>query len=64
MKPRNLTNVKTGDRVRLISMNDPYSDLGEGATGTVDCIDAIGTIHVRWDCGSRLARISSKSIEI
>lgn len=58
MKPRNLTNVKKGDRVRLISMNDPYSDLGEGATGTVDCIDDLGTIHVSWDGGSRLGLIT------
>ena len=57
MKHRNLTNVKKGDRVRLIYMNDPYSDPGEGATGTVDCIDDIGTIHVLWDCGSRLGLI-------
>ena len=58
MKHRNLINVKKGDRVRLIYMYDPYSTLPEGATGTVDCIDAIGTIHVRWDCGSRLGLIS------
>ncbi|MBU4541805.1 MAG: DUF4314 domain-containing protein [Firmicutes bacterium] len=57
MKLRNLTNVKKGDRVRLIYMNDPYSDPGEGATGTVDCIDDIGTIHVIWDSGSRLGLI-------
>ena len=57
MKLRNLTNVKKGDRVRLIYMNDPYSDPGEWATGTVDCIDDIGTIHVLWDCGSRLGLI-------
>lgn len=57
MKPQNLTNVKKGDRVRLISMNDPYSDLGEGATGTVECIDDIGTIHVSWDGGSRLGLV-------
>ena len=57
MKPQNLTNVKKGDRVRLIYMNDPYTNLGEGATGTVDCIDDMGTIHVLWDCGSHLGLI-------
>ncbi|WP_414733869.1 DUF4314 domain-containing protein [Acetobacterium carbinolicum] len=57
MKPGSLTNVKKGDRVQLIYMNDPYSDPGEGATGTVDCIDDIGTIHVFWDDGSRLGLI-------
>ncbi|OXS26877.1 MAG: hypothetical protein BI182_12150 [Acetobacterium sp. MES1] len=58
MKPQNLTNVEKGDRVQLIYMYDPYSTLPKGATGTVDCIDAIGTIHVRWDCGSRLGLIA------
>jgi hypothetical protein len=58
MKPQNLTNVKKGDRVQLIYMYDPYSTLPEGATGTVDCIDDIGTIHVSWDCGSRLGLIA------
>ena len=57
MKFRNLTTVKKGDRVQLIYMNDPYTNLGEGATGTVDCIDDIGTIHVSWDSGSRLGLI-------
>lgn len=57
MKPQNLAPVKKGDRVRLIMMNDPYSDPGEGTTGTVDCIDDIGTVHVLWDSGSRLGLI-------
>ncbi|WP_373486102.1 DUF4314 domain-containing protein [Acetobacterium malicum] len=57
MKPQNITNVKKGDRVRLIYMNDPYTNLDEGATGTVDCIDDIGTVHVLWDSGSHLGLI-------
>ena len=44
-----------GCRVKLNYMNDPYrSDLKEGALGTVLNVDAIGTIHVAWDCGSSL----------
>lgn len=57
MKPGSLTHVKKGDRVQLIYMNDPYSDPGDGATGTVDCIDDIGTVHVLWDSGSHLGLI-------
>ena len=41
-----------GTRVELISMEDPYSRLPEGTRGTVDAVDDIGTIHVRWDNGS------------
>ena len=43
-----------GTRVELISMEDPYSRLPEGTRGTVDAVDDIGTIHVRWDNGSGL----------
>ena len=43
-----------GARVELISMNDPYSKLKPGDRGTVSVVDDIGTIFVRWDCGSGL----------
>lgn len=43
-----------GTRVELISMNDPYSKLKPGDRGTVSAVDDIGTIFVRWDCGSGL----------
>lgn len=35
-------------------MNDPYTKLVPGDQGTVEFVDDIGTIHVRWDCGSGL----------
>lgn len=35
-------------------MNDPYTKLAPGDRGTVEFVDAIGTIQVRWDCGSGL----------
>jgi len=45
----------TGTRVVLIRMNDPYSNRPTpGEKGTVISVDDIGTIHVRWDCGSSL----------
>lgn len=43
-----------GCRVRLVSMDDPYTKLRPGETGTVSYVDSIGTIHVDWDCGSGL----------
>jgi len=43
-----------GTRVELVSMNDPWSKLLPGDQGTVEFIDDIGTIFVRWDCGSGL----------
>ena len=44
-----------GCRVELTQMNDPFnSKLFPGEKGTVVCVDDIGTIHVRWDCGSSL----------
>lgn len=44
-----------GTRVELVYMNDPYNTkLFPGAKGMVVSVDDIGTIHVRWDCGSSL----------
>jgi hypothetical protein len=44
----------SGTRVELISMDDPFTKLEKGMTGTVVLVDDIGTIHVKWDCGSCL----------
>ena len=46
-----------GTRVMLIAMDDPYSTLRHGDKGTVRVVDDIGTIHVNWDCGSRLGLV-------
>lgn len=44
-----------GIRVELVHMDDPYNaKIFPGARGTVVSVDDIGTIHVRWDCGSSL----------
>ena len=46
---------KEGTRVELIHMDDPYNrKLVPGSLGTVLFVDDMGTIHVRWDCGSSL----------
>ena len=58
ISPERLLQLKTkytpGTRVELLRMNDPYTKLSPGATGTVSGVDDIGTIHVSWDCGSSL----------
>lgn len=44
-----------GARVKLLNMNDPYNTkLKAGEQGTVVAVDDMGTIHVKWDCGSNL----------
>lgn len=45
----------TGTRVELVHMDDPYNTkLFPGERGTVKCVDDMGTIHIKWDCGSSL----------
>lgn len=52
-----------GARVELIKMIDPYNTkLVPGSQGTVRCVDDIGTIHVDWDCGSRLGVVYREDI--
>lgn len=43
-----------GTRVELVYMDDPYTKLKPGDRGTVSMVDSIGTIFVKWDCGSQL----------
>lgn len=43
-----------GTRVKLVRMDDPYRKMAEGTEGTVELVDDIGTIHVKWDVGIRL----------
>lgn len=52
-----------GARVELVKMTDPYNTkLVPGSQGTVRCVDDIGTIHVDWDCGSRLGVVYREDI--
>ena len=46
-----------GTRVELLRMNDQYTKLSRGATGTVISVDDIGTIHVNWNSGSSLGLV-------
>lgn len=46
-----------GMRIMLCQMNDLYTQLRPGSMGTVDYVDDIGTIHMKWDNGSSLGLI-------
>lgn len=41
-------------RVRLVHCNDPYTKLEPGTEGTVEFVDDVGTLFVKWDNGSTL----------
>ena len=43
-----------GTRIRLIHMDDPYSPIPDGMTGTVTSVDDMGTLHMKWDNGRSL----------
>ncbi len=46
-----------GKRIKLISIDDKYTDLKPGDMGTVDHVDDLGQIHMKWDKGNTLALI-------
>lgn len=47
-----------GKRVRLVYTNDPYTNLKSGDEGTVNFVDDLGTVFVKWDSGSSLGLVS------
>lgn len=46
-----------GERVELIYTSDRHTRLRPGARGTVDLVDDLGTVFVRWEDGSKLGLI-------
>jgi len=46
-----------GTRIRLNHMDDPWSPVPEGTEGTVDMVDDIGQLHMKWDNGRTLALV-------
>jgi hypothetical protein len=49
-----------GTRIELISMEDPYAPIEPGTQGTVEFVDDMGQIHMRWDNGRTLALVPSE----
>lgn len=49
-----------GTRLELISMEDPYAPIESGTKGTVEFVDDMGQIHMKWDNGRTLALIPSE----
>ena len=50
-------NYPPGTRVMLNNMNDPYSPVESGTSGTVRYVDDAGTLAVTWDNGRSLSLI-------
>ena len=50
-------NYPLGTRVMLNNMNDPYSPVESGTSGTVRYVDDAGTLTVAWDNGCCLSLI-------
>ena len=46
-----------GTRIVLNWMEDPFSPVAPGTCGTVQFVDDIGQIHMKWDNGRTLALI-------
>lgn len=45
-----------GMRVEMVAMDDPQP-IERGTRGTIEFVDDMGTIHVKWDNGRTLALI-------
>lgn len=53
-----------GERVILVTCNDPYTKILPGTHGTVSFLDDAGTIFVDWDDGSRLGMVEEAGDQI
>lgn len=51
------TQYPAGTRLELIEMDDPYSHPKPGDQGTVQGVDDMGQIMMRWDNGSSLSLV-------
>lgn len=61
MTPQTLARLRSqyppGTRLQLLQMNDPYCPVPSGTRGTVQCVDDLGQLQMRWDNGRGLALI-------
>ena len=49
-----------GTRVELVHMDDPYNPIEPGTKGTVEYVDDMGTIHMKWDNGRTLGLVAGE----
>jgi hypothetical protein len=54
---RGVAHELVGRRVELVMTSDEWTDLSAGEHGTVELVDSLGTLHVRWDNGSTLGLV-------
>ena len=49
------TTIRTGDRIRLLSMPDDPDPIPIGSTGTIEAVTEgpLGQVHVKWDDSNR-----------
>ena len=47
----------SGKRIKCIHCVDEYSPIEDGAEGTINMVDDMGTIHVKWDDGRTLGLV-------
>ena len=59
MKAEKDPRAKEGMRIRMVSMVDDPNPVPMGTEGTINFIDDMGTIHVKWDDGRLLGVIPS-----
>jgi hypothetical protein len=57
MKPAEHDENLVGRRVELISTSDSYTSLKPGDQGVIFFVDALGTLHIKWDNGSNLGLV-------
>lgn len=52
--------MNRGDHVELVAVTDDYRRfaLSPGEHGTVEFTDSLGTVHVRWESGTRIGIIA------
>ncbi len=49
--------IQEGDRIELEYTSDQWTNLKPGDRGTVTMVDAMDTVHVRWDNGNKLGMV-------
>ena len=52
----------SGERVKLVYMDDPKEEVTPGEMGTIQLVDDAGTIHVIWDSGVSLGMVHNKDV--